>query len=210
MPRTRVLYLADSTDLSSSNTAPSFSFNLAVEKSVDSLLLFLFSFFFSLMVLPSTPVSSLFSFLRLSLSFIFFLPICLSIYLDSFPRLFASLFRGFFAWLVLVNELPYSFEHGQRLHEYASRWPRPTGGCWWKVTCWPEIASSRGIWYPVYQWARGMRDGRVLEIEFDLRFGNFFEVDSATSFRIGKLGSREDFGLGFEEFPIGDRCYVIT
>lgn len=47
VPRTRVSYLADSTDLSSSNTAPSFSFNLAVEKSVDSPLLFLFSFFFS-------------------------------------------------------------------------------------------------------------------------------------------------------------------
>lgn len=82
---------------------------------------FFFSFLSFFLVLPSTPVSSLFSFLRLSLSFIFFLPICLSIYLDSFPRLFASLFRGFFAWLVLVNELPYSFEHGQRLHEYASR-----------------------------------------------------------------------------------------
>lgn len=36
------------------------------------------------------------------------------------------------------------------------------------------------------------------------------EVDSATSFRIGKLGSGEDFGLGFEEFPIRDRCCVIT
>lgn len=73
------------------------------------------------------------------------------------------------------------------------------------------LARNRFIsWYLISCIPVGQRDERVLEIEFDLRFGNFFEVDSATSFRIGKLGSREDFGLGFEEFPIGDRCYVIT
>lgn len=96
VPRTRVLYLADSTDLSSSNTAASFSFNLAAEKSVDSSLLFLFSFFsLPLLVLPSTPstptfhlfpsVSKAISF-SLSLSFIFFLPVYLSIYLSIWIR----------------------------------------------------------------------------------------------------------------------------
>ena len=116
VPRTRVLYLADSTDLSSPNTAASFSFNLAAEKSVDSSLLFLFSFFFS----PSlgTSINSRFisflPFLRLSLflslsrSFFFSPSIYLSIYLDSLEPGFSPLcFRGFFAWLVLVNEPPY-------------------------------------------------------------------------------------------------------
>lgn len=93
VPRTRVLYLADSTDLSSSNTAASFSFNLAAEKSVDSSLLFLFSFFFLSLswyfhqlpfhLFPSVSKAISFS---LSLSFIFFLPVYLSIYLSIWIR----------------------------------------------------------------------------------------------------------------------------
>ena len=103
-------------------------------------------------------------FFSLSLSFIFFLPVYLSIYLSIWIRwnqafrLFVSAVssHGWFWW----TNHPTSFEHGQRLHEYASRWPRPTGvDAGWKVTCWPEIASSRGIWYPCTP-ARARRDER--------------------------------------------------
>lgn len=106
VPRTRVLYLADSTDLSSPNTAASFSFNLAAEKSVDSSLLFLFSFFFLSLswyfhqlpfhLFPSVSKAISFS-LSLSRSFFFSPSIYLSIYLSGFvgTRLFASLFPRF-------------------------------------------------------------------------------------------------------------------
>lgn len=222
VPRTRVLYLADSTDLSSPNTAASFSFNLAAEKSVDSSLLFLFSFFFLSLswyfhqlpfhLFPSVSKAISFS---LSLSFIFFLPVYLSIYLSIWIRwnqafrLFVSAVssHGWFWW----TNHPTSFEHGQRLHEYASRWPRPTG-----------VDAGGGKWHvgqkslhlvvfdtPVHQpGPGGTRDGtRVLEIEFDLRFGNFFGSGFCYKFPHWKVRLGRRFWIRF--WRISDKRSVL-
>lgn len=225
VPRTRVLYLADSTDLSSSNTAASFSFNLAAEKSVDSSLLFLFSFFFS----PSlgTSINSRFIFflpflrlsffLSLSRSFFFSPSIYLSIYLSGFvgTRLFASLFPRFLrmAGFGERTTLPPLNTANAFMNMHRDD---PVQPGWMLAVESDMLARNRFIsWYliPLYtsQGQEGRETGREcsrLSLTFALETSS--EVDSATSFRIGKLGSGEDFGLGFEEFPIRDRCCVIT
>ena len=154
-------------------------------------------------------------FFSLSLSFIFFLPVYLSIYLSIWIRwnqafrLFVSAVssHGWFWW----TNHPTSFEHGQRLHEYASRWPRPTG-----------VDAGGGKWHvgqkslhlvvfdtPVHQpGPGGTGDGtRVLEIEFDLRFGNFFGSGFCYKFPHWKVRLGRRFWIRF--WRISDKRSVL-
>lgn len=156
-------------------------------------------------------------FLSLSRSFFFSPSIYPSIYLSGFVgiRLFASLFPRFLrmAGFGERTTLPPLNTANAFMNMHRDD---PVQPGWMLAVESDMLARNRFIsWYliPLYtsQGQEGRETGREcsrLSLTFALETSS--EVDSATSFRIGKLGSGEDFGLGFEEFPIRDRCCVIT
>lgn len=165
---------------------------------------------------PSVSKAIFFS-LSLSRSFFFSPSIYLSIYLSGFvgTRLFASLFPRFLrmAGFGERTTLPPLNTANAFMNMHRDD---PVQPGWMLAVESDMLARNRFIsWYliPLYtsQGQEGRETGREcsrLSLTFALETSS--EVDSATSFRIGKLGSGEDFGLGFEEFPIRDRCCVIT
>lgn len=169
-----------------------FSFNLAVEKSLDSPPLppsfFFLVYFHQLHLFPFVSKS-----LSLSLSLvpIFFLP--LSFHLSGF--VFEALCSAV-SFASLVSSRPTTpLNTANAFMNMHSRWPRPTGGCHVESDM---LARNRFIsWYLISRIRGGCSR---LSLTFALK---------KLLPRRGFSKFLEDFGLGFEEFPIRDRCHVI-